>query len=215
MTAKTKDQSTLGPRHKLVLVALLGALTAMFVGSFIYRMQGNGLVMAVEQERGGMGGMGGGGAGGPMGGQMGGGMPGIDMEHLQGLMATMKQNPNDPKVLLELGNTFMMMQAWDKALEYLDQAAKLNPGDVQVHRALGMTHFERKEYGPARKSFELVLKKDPDDVLAHYNLGILLKHYMKEPAEGDVHFRRVVQLKPRDPEVLKSAEAELVPVGRK
>ena len=207
MTATTNHSTPLGPGQKLVLAALLAALLAMFVGSFVYRMQGAGLVVEIKPERGGMGK---GGPGGPMG-----AMGGIDMEHLRELMQTMEKNPDDPKLLLELGNTFMMMQAWDKALEFLDKAARLNPGDAQVHRALGMVRFERKEFELARKSFDLVLKKEPGDVLAHYNMGILLKHYMKKPAEGDVHFRKVVQLGGADPEVLKSAEEELVPGGKK
>ena len=207
MSATTDTFPPLGAGQKLVLAALLAALLAMFVGSFIYRMQGPGLVVEIKPERGGMGGMGG--QAGPM------GMMGVDVEHLRELMRLMEQNPNDPKVLLELGNTFMMMQAWDKALEFLDQAVKLAPDDLQVHRALGMARFERKEYDQARKSFELVLKKEPNDVLAHYNMGVLLKHYMKKPAEGDQHFRRVVQLGSPDPEILKSAEEELVPGGKK
>ncbi len=199
----------LGGGQKLVLVALLAALLAMFIGSFVYRMQGSGLVVEIKQERGPMGGK-----GGPGGGM--GAMGGIDMEHLRELMGTMEKNPNDPKVLLELGNTFMMMQAWDKALEFLDKAVKLTPNDAQVHRAMGMVRFERKEYELARKSFDTVLKMAPDDALAHYNMGILLKHYLKKSAEGDAHFRKVVQLGgATDPEILKSAEEELVPGGKK
>lgn len=213
MSATTNYFEPLGKGRKLVLVALLTALLAMFVGSFAYRMQGAGLIVEIKPERGGMG-KGGMGGGGQMGGPMG-GMQGIDMEHLRELMQTMEKNPNDPKVLLELGNTFMMMQAWDKALEFLDQAVKLKPGDLQIHRALGMVHFERKQYPLARKSFELVLAREPGDVLAHYNLGILLKHYMNKPAEGDQHFRRVVQLGSANPEVMKSAEQELMPAAKK
>lgn len=212
MSATTDHSLPLGGGRKLVLVALLAALLAMFAGSFAYRMMGGGLAVEIKPERGGMGAGGPGGPGGPMGGAMG----GIDMTHLRELMTTIEKNPNDPKVLFELGNTFMMMQAWDKALEYLDKAAKLSPEDLQVQRALGMVRFERKEYPLARKSFERVLKKEPGDVLAHYNMGILLKHYMKLPAEGDVHFRKVVQLGgSSDPEILKSAEEELVPGGKK
>lgn len=206
MTAMTKKSDPLRPGQKLALVVLLAALLAIFVGSFVYRMQGSGLVVEIKPEHAGEG-MG---KGGPMG-----GMTGVDMEHLRDLMRQMEQNPNDPKVLLELGNTFMMMQAWDKALEFLDQAVKLTPDDAQVHRAMGMVRFERKEFELARKSFDLVLKKEPGDVLAHYNMGILLKHYMKKPAEGDAHFRKVVQLQPKDPEVLKGAEEELVPLAKK
>jgi len=202
VTATTSAPAPLGGGQKLILVALLGAVLAMFLGSFVYRMQGRGLVVEVHQERGGMGeAMGG--KGGPM------GMMGVDMEQLRELMRKMERNPNDPQVLLELANTFMMMQAWDKALEFATSAAKAAPDNVDVHRALGMVHFERKEYDLAKKSFDTVLKKVPDDVLGHYNMGILLKHYMKKPAEGDAHFRRVVQLNPKDPDVLKSAQEEL------
>jgi Tfp pilus assembly protein PilF len=92
----------------------------------------------------------------------------------------------------------------------VDKAVKAAPEDPQAHRAMGMVRFERKEYPQARKSFETVLKKEPGDAMAHYNLGILLKHYLKLPAEGDAHFRKVVQLGDKvNPEILKSAEQEL------
>jgi len=121
----------------------------------------------------------------------------------------MQANPNDPQVLLELANTFMMMQAWDKSLDLVTTAVKVAPDNIEAHKAMGMVRFERKEYDLAKKSFDTVLKMNPDDVLGHYNMGILLKHYLKKPAEGDQHFRRVVQLNPKDPDVLKGAQEEL------
>lgn len=198
----TRKTTPLSGGQKLILMALIGAIAIMFIGSFAYRMKGTGLVVQSQPEQGAMGeGMGG--KGGPM------GMMGVDMEQLRELMRKMEENPNDPKVLVELANTFMMMQAWDKSLEFLTTAEKAAPGDADVQRAMGMVRFERKEYELAQKSFDIVLKKDPNDVLAHYNMGILLKHYMKKPAEGDAHFRRVVQLNPQDQDVLKSAQEEL------
>lgn len=198
----TKKTTPLSGGQKLILMALIGAIAIMFIGSFAYRMKGTGLVVQIQPEQGAMGeGMGG--KGGPM------GMMGVDMEQLRELMRKMEENPNDPKVLVELANTFMMMQAWDKSLEFLITAEKAAPGDADVQRAMGMVRFERKEYELAQKAFDIVLKKDPNDVLAHYNMGILLKHYMKKPAEGDAHFRRVVQLNPQDADVLKSAQEEL------
>lgn len=200
MTDAMKTGSPLSGGQKAVVFALLCAIVAMFVGSFLYRMKSSGLVVEVRQE-GGMGAMGG--QGGPM------GMMGVDMDQLRELMRKIEQNPDDPKTQLELANIFMMMQAWDKALEFVSMAAKTAPDNPEVHRALGMVRFERKEYPEARKAFETVLKKEPGDALAHYNMGILLKHYMGKPAEGDAHFRRVVQLNPKDADVLKSAQEEL------
>jgi len=208
VTETIKKTPPLGGGQKLILLALIGAIVVMFVGSFVYRMKGSGLVVEMHQERGGMGEAAGGQAG-PM------GMMGVDMEQLRELMRKMEENPNDPQVLVELANTFMMMQAWDKALEFLTMAEKAAPDDPGVHRGMGMVRFERKEYDLARKSFDRVLKKNPDDVLAHYNMGILLKHYMKKPAEGDAHFRRVVQLNPQDQDVLKSAQEELAALPAK
>ncbi|MDR3641880.1 MAG: hypothetical protein P4L39_11210 [Humidesulfovibrio sp.] len=205
MTETTNASALLGRGQKIILAALVGAVLAMFVGSFMYRMQGRGLTVQVQPEGGGMGeGMG---AGGPMG--------GVDLKQLRVLMAKMKENPNDPKILLELANTFMTMQAWDKSLELISAAVKVAPDNIETHRAMGMVRFERKEYDLAKKSFDTVLKMNPDDVLAHYNMGILLKHYLGKPAEGDAHFRRVVQLSPKDPDVLKSAQEELAPAPAK
>lgn len=196
MTDTTAKNAALGGGQKFILILLMAAILTMFAGSFAYRMKGSGLVVEVHQESGGM--------GGPMAGMM-----GVDMEQLRELMRRMEQNPNDAKALLELANAFMMMQAWDKAFEFATMAAKAAPQDPDVHRAMGMVQFERKEFAEARKSFDTVLKTAPDDALAHYNMGILLKHYLKKPAEGDAHFRRVVQLNPKDADVLKSAQEEL------
>jgi tetratricopeptide (TPR) repeat protein len=204
VTDTTNTSALLGRGQKIIVMALVGAVLVMFVGSFLYRMQGKGLAVQVQQERGGMGEGMGAGAGGPMG-----AMGGVDMNQLRELMAKMQKNPNDPQVLLELANTFMMMQAWDKSLELVTAAVKVAPDNIEAHRAMGMIRFERKEYDLAKKSFDTVLKMNPDDVLGHYNMGILLKHYLKNPAEGDKHFRRVVQLNPKDPDVLKGAQEEL------
>ncbi|MBI5520053.1 MAG: tetratricopeptide repeat protein [Desulfovibrio sp.] len=202
MTDAMKTNSPLNGGQKIIVLALLCAIIAMFLGSFLYRMKSTGLVVEVRQERGGMGeAMGG--KGGPM------GMMGVDMEQLRELMRKIEQNPNDPKTQLELANVFMMMQAWDKALEYVNMAAKAAPDDAGVQRVMGMVRFERKEYPEAKKAFDAVLKKEPDDALAHYNMGILLKHYMGKAAEGDAHFRRVVQLNPKDADVMKGAQEEL------
>lgn len=196
------ETKTAGPRgaQKIILAALVGAVVVMFLGSFVYRMKGQGLVVPVQPEQtNGMGGMG--------------AMGGIDVGRMQELMAQMKTRPNDPAVLLELANTFMMMQAWDRALTLVDKAVKVAPDSVEANRAMGMVRFQRKEYPQAEKSFEIVLKLAPDDVLGHYNMGILLKYYLRKPAEGDQHFRRVVQLNPQDADVLKSAQEELAGGG--
>jgi len=198
--------------QKVIVGALVLALVVMFAGSFLYRMQGKGMTVEIQQEHGGMGGgMGSamGGKGGPM------GMMGVDMEALREQMRKMEANPEDPKILFELGNTFMMMQAWDKSLEFLEHAAKNAPNDMETQKAIGMVRFELKQYDQAKKIFEKVLAKDPNDALTHYNMGILLKHYMSKASEGDAHFRKVVQLAPKDQDVLKSAQEELVPAKGK
>lgn len=185
--------------QKIILVLLLCAFVAMFAGSFAYRMQGAGLVVEVRQQDEGKGGMGG------MSSVM-----GMDMGAMRAIMDKLRANPDDPKVMLEVGNAFMMMQAWDKALEMLVMAEKKLPKDVEVQRALGMVRFERKEFDLAKKAFDKVLAAEPKDALAHFNMGILLKHYMNKGAEGDAHFRKVIELAPGDQELVTGAQEELV-----
>lgn len=189
-----------GSGQKIILVLLLCAFVAMFAGSFAYRMQGAGLVVEVRQQNEGMG------KGGGMGGMM-----GMDMGAMREIMDKLRANPDDPKVMLEVGNAFMMMQAWDKALEMLLMAEKKLPKDMAVQKALGMVRFERKEFDLAKKAFDKVLAAEPNDALSHYNMAILLKHYMNKAAEGDAHFRKVLQLAPEDQELVKGAQEELVP----
>ena len=187
--------------QKIVLVLLLCAFVAMFAGSFAYRMQGAGLVVEVRQQRGeGMG------KGGGMGAMM-----GMDMGAMREIMDKLRANPDDPKVLLEVANAFMMLQVWDKALEMLNMAEKNIPGDLGVQRAMGMVRFERKEFDLAKKAFDKVLAAEPNDALSHFNMGVLLKHYMNKGAEGDAHFRKGMQLAPEDQELLTGAQEELVP----
>ncbi len=192
------SQQAPGSGQKIILVLVLCAFGAMFAGSFAYRMQGAGLVVEVRQQNEGMG----------KGGMA--SVMGMDMGAMRAIMDKLRANPDDPQVMMEVGNAFMMMQAWDKALEMFNMAEKKLPKDASVQRGIGMVRFERKEFDLAKKAFDKVLAAEPGDALSHFNMGILLKHYMNKAAEGDAHFRKVLELAPDDQELIKGAQEELV-----
>ena len=141
--------------QKIILVLVLCAFIAMFAGSFAYRMQGAGLVVEVRQQSEGMG----------KGGMA--SVMGMDMGAMRAIMDKLRADPENPQVMMEVGNAFMMMQAWDKALEMFNMAEKKLPKDASVQRGLGMVHFERKEFDLAKKAFDKVLAAEPKDALSH------------------------------------------------
>jgi tetratricopeptide (TPR) repeat protein len=191
--------------RKAVILAVFLALAAMFATSFLYRMNNPNLVVksrtshsfadAGEQ----------GGEGGPA---MGGAMTGA-MSRVKEYLDRVKKNPDDVEALIGLGNSFLMMRAWDRALEPLEKARQLKPDDTSVLKAVGIAYFNKEEYVKASEAYEAILKIDPEDTLALFNLGVIYKHYFKKPDIAQTYFEKVLALEKQDAEMLKLARQEL------
>ncbi|MEF2231275.1 MAG: tetratricopeptide repeat protein [Pseudodesulfovibrio sp.] len=184
-------------RRSVILVVVFSA-AAMFVTSFVYRMNHPNLFVQVEHKREqtsaappGMGQ-----AGGPM-------------AKIKEYMARVDENPDDVEALVGLGNAFLMMRAWDRALIPLTRASELAPGDANVLKAVGIAYFNKKEFDKAAEAYLSILKDDPDDTLALFNLGIINKYYFKKVDEARTYFEKVLSLEKNDSEMLKMARQEL------
>ncbi|MDD4951450.1 MAG: tetratricopeptide repeat protein [Desulfovibrionaceae bacterium] len=181
---------SLASGQRLMVLLLGAAVLAMFAASFWYRMEHPTMRVEIRQERAGM-------------------EQAMDMGRIQELMARIKDNPEDVPALTDLGNTFMMMGAWDKALIFLQQARNLSPDDVSVLMGLAVCRFQKKEHQKAADLFARILVLSPNDGLAHYNLAIVLKHYLGRPGDAEAHFRAVLDSDQAGPEVKDNARREL------
>lgn len=198
------DSRVLMGRKAVILIVLL-ALAAMFATSFIYRMQNPNLVVKSQAPRSFADAGAGEGGGAPA---MGGAMSGA-MTRVREYLDRVEANPEDVDALVGLGNSFLMMSAWDRALEPLEKARQLKPGDASVLKAVGIAYFNKQDYAKASEAYEAILKAHPEDTLALFNLGVINKHYFKKPDVAQTYFEKVLALEKQDAEMIKLARQEL------
>lgn len=194
----TDSRVPFGP--KAVILAVFVALAAMFATSFIYRMNNPNLFVQSQATRS-FADAGGGEGGSAMGGGA--------MSRVKEYMDRVRQNPDDLEALVGLGNSFLMMRAWDRALDPLEKARRLKPDDVEVLKAIGIAYFNKEEYAKAEAAYEAILKVDPEDTLALFNLGIIYKYSFKKPDVARAYFEKVLSLEKGDAEMIKLARQEL------
>ena len=192
-------------RKGVIILVVLSALV-MFVTSFVYRMNHPNLFVQVKQQHTADDGHDHGDQAPPPG--MGQGMAGT-MTKVKEYMARVDANPDDVEALVGLGNAFLMMRAWDRALEPLERANELRPGNTTVLKGMGIVYFNKKEFEKAAKTYQAILAADSMDTLAMFNLGVINKYYFKKPDVARTYFEKVLSLEKDDAEMLNMARQEL------
>lgn len=202
--------------RKVVILSVLICVAAMFVTSFIYRMNHPNLFVEVRQqgqqvqdhdhdgdgvqdhgpeEDAGVPGM-----GGAMGGTM---------AKVREFMAAVENNPDDLEAQVNLGKAFLLMRAWDRAIEPLEKAHALAPEDIDVLKALGIAYFNKEDFTHASEAYDKILAIEPHDTLALFNLGVMYKYYFEKTDVARTYFEKVLSLEKDDQELIKVAKQEL------
>lgn len=182
---------------KLVIAGVIVCLLAIFATSVGYRMLHPSLQVVSKQS-----------GGGGMPGGMSGGMGAV-----QELMNNVKANPNDFGARVELGNAFIMMRAWDRAIEHLTVANTIKPGEVHVLKSLGISMYHKGDFANALGTYKAILTKQPDDALALYNVGVIYRHALKNDGEAATYFKKLLEVHKHDDELRKDTEKELKEMG--
>ena len=131
------------------------------------------------------------------------------MAQVKEFMARVEANPDDVEALIHLGNAFLTMRAWDRAIEPLEKANELKPGNTDVLKAIGFAYFNKEDFVRATASFDEVLEVDPTDTLALFNLGVIHKHYFEKPDQARIYFEKALVLEKEDAEMIKLIKQEL------
>lgn len=94
-------------------------------------------------------------------------------EALVWMREIMKQHPDDPELLNELGNLCGTNGKQKDAEEYYKKALGLDPNHVSAIKNLGVVYFQSGRYDEAIKSYEQVVKLSPFEAKMWNNLGVL------------------------------------------
>jgi tetratricopeptide (TPR) repeat protein len=108
-------------------------------------------------------------------------------------LAAVDINPNSDQAYYLLGFAHSVNQAWDPAVEALQQALELDPGNAEYYRALGWALFNRGDEAWGQS----LLEQAPTYVPALTDLAML--HAKQERYDQAlIYARRAVQLAPGD-----------------
>ncbi|WP_031483711.1 tetratricopeptide repeat protein [Maridesulfovibrio frigidus] len=188
---------SLGGGQKLV-VALLGvALLVIFITSLAYRLNhpGNKVEFQQQQEA-------------PSQGMSQEAM-GEGMTEIRKLMDSMRDNPEDMAVQLELANAFMMIRAYDRAQGFFEKVIANEPTNISALMGLGMCYYQAEQFEKAAGVFDKILVIDPDDSMAHFNTGIIKKYYLHAHEDADEHFKKIIANPEASEDMRAHAEEEL------
>ncbi|NMC48979.1 MAG: tetratricopeptide repeat protein [Desulfovibrio sp.] len=183
-------RTTLAGKYTAAFVGL--GLAAVFLGSFLYRVENPSRVVRADAP----------------------GMPqGMadsgPMKEIMELMQRQKDEPDNPAVQLELAERFLMMGAFDRALIFLEKAGQLDPDNPQILNDKGIALYNTGRAEEAKGAFEAILAKNPDDYRARFNLGLLYGHGLGDTAKAVEHLKAVVDSPAADERTRKQAGMEL------
>ena len=131
------------------------------------------------------------------------------MADINTMMQRLEKNSNDIDALRSLGNAFMRMKAWDRAVNFWDRVLSLEPHDAMALNQKGVSLFQQQEYKIASTTFEKLLEVQPDNVYALFNLGVLYRHFLGEIPRGESYLHKILELNHENKDVLQAVEEEL------
>ncbi|MBI4336297.1 MAG: tetratricopeptide repeat protein [Chloroflexi bacterium] len=114
------------------------------------------------------------------------------------LERTVAANPQDAAALFELGETYMIGEDWQNAIDWFQRLLVVEPANVHALVDIGTASMNLGKYSEAEAALAKALTKDPENAQAHYNLGFLLAFRQDAPRvpEAVEHWQAVVRLAP-------------------
>jgi tetratricopeptide (TPR) repeat protein len=126
--------------------------------------------------------------------------PRLDENRAQTMRSAAEQNPDDPKVRVELGNLYFDAERYSDAIAWYEDALKINASDPNVSTDLGVAYYYINQPDKALAKFDRSLSIDPKHTKTLLNLGIV-RAFGKQDLKGAAEaWQQVVELAPSSPE---------------
>jgi tetratricopeptide (TPR) repeat protein len=114
---------------------------------------------------------------------------------LSQIQASIKRDPNNPKLLVALGLAYWDRNDYPHALEAFQRAVKVGPSSAEAHNWLGVAILEKADLPGAIAEFRKAVALDPKSARAQTNLGSALAK-SGEIGEAVEVFKRALALEP-------------------
>ena len=105
----------------------------------------------------------------------------------------LQHDPDNLKILLDLGIARSKLQDWDGAREAYQALLAHSPGDAKALYNLGNVYFRQGAYEDAERYYHAAIEARPDYLLALYQHGWVLRQ-LNRPEEAEQEFNRCLAL---------------------
>jgi len=89
------------------------------------------------------------------------------------LLQQLKDNPNRPELLANIGNVYYDARQYHDAISYYDRVLKFQPANSDVRTDMATAYWYLGDSDRAIAELQAVLKLEPTKASALYNLGIV------------------------------------------
>ena len=89
------------------------------------------------------------------------------------LLRRLEDNPNDPDLLVNIGNAYYDHRDYDKAIGYYRRYLELRPQDASVRTDMGTAIWYSGDPDQAIQQYETALSSQPDYANTLFNLGMV------------------------------------------
>jgi protein O-GlcNAc transferase len=122
----------------------------------------------------------------------------IDAQKLY--LKLIKDNFNDEKLHFLIGTSFLQLENYQQARNYLDISIKINPNVPHIYNSRGIVFSKTKKFENAIKDFDKAILLKKDFFEAYLNKAIVLKN-IKKFDEGIRCFNECIKLEPQNPKI--------------
>lgn len=121
------------------------------------------------------------------------------VEQVTPLLAKLNSDPQNPDLLVEIGNTYFDGRQFPRAIDYYSQALALRPNDPDVRTDMGTAYFYSGDPDRAIAEFNAVLKTVPAHANALFNLGIVKWQGKSDAAGALAAWQQLLRTNPNYP----------------
>jgi Flp pilus assembly protein TadD len=107
--------------------------------------------------------------------------------------AALAIEPNQPRVLYNMGNICLQLNRLEEAIGYFQRAGDLSPNDSRIFSNLGIALAKSGRSGEALVALGRALEANPSDPNAHLNAAILLAQLGRYD-DARQHYQEVIRL---------------------
>jgi cytochrome c-type biogenesis protein CcmH/NrfG len=112
------------------------------------------------------------------------------------LLDKLKSNPNDPAILISIGNLYYDAQQYPIAIDYYGRALKVRPADADVRTDLATAYWYMGNADVAITEFDKALTYAPNNPNTLFNRGLVKLQGKKDSAGAVADWKRLLAVNP-------------------